>query len=103
MKTRVSLKYFVNNCRYLVILGAEKYDFIYNSIRCLIWVKSGITYINSHSCAKIKVDSQDSLPLEKTMTVHNVIILIRSVFNEYIDNYYCNIFLEKALHELPKK
>ena len=37
------------------------------------------------------------------MTVHNVIILIKSVFNEYIDNYYCNIFLEKALHELPKK
>ena len=33
---------------------------------------------------------------------HNVIILIRSVFNKN-SNYYYNIFLEKASFELPKK
>ena len=31
--------------RYLVLIGNEKYDFIYNMIRYLISVKSGITYI----------------------------------------------------------
>ena len=35
---------------------------------------------NNH--AKIKVDSYDSLPLEKPMTFHNVIILIKSFFNK---------------------
>ena len=62
--------------RYLVLFGSEKYDSIYNRIRYLISVKSGIAYVISHNYAKIKVDSFDSLPLEKAMTVHNVIILL---------------------------
>ena len=37
------------------------------------------------------------------MTFHNVIILIKSVFNKDKNNYYYNIFLEKASYELPKK
>ena len=55
----------------------------------------------SHDYAKIKVDSFDSLPLEKAMTFHHVIILIKSVFNRDKNSYY-NIFLLKALYELPK-
>ena len=34
-----------NGTRYLVLLGAEKYDSIYSRIRYLIGVKSGITYV----------------------------------------------------------
>ena len=49
--------------RYFVLFGDEKYGFIYNRIRYLIGVKSGITYVISHNYAKIKVDSYDSLPL----------------------------------------
>ena len=52
--------------RYLVLFGDEKYDFIYNRIIYLIGVKSGITYVISHNYAKIKVDSYDSLPSEKS-------------------------------------
>ena len=52
--------------------------------------------------AKITVDSYDSLPLEKEMTFHDVIILIKSVFNKDKKNYYYNIFLEKASYELTK-
>ena len=65
--------------RYLVLFGSEKYDFIYSRIKYPIGVKSGITYVIFHSYGKIKVDSYDSLPLEKTMTFHNVIIVIKSV------------------------
>ena len=43
--------------RCLVLFGNEKYDYIYNSIKYLISVKSGIAYIGSHNYAKIKVDS----------------------------------------------
>ena len=86
--------------KYLVLFGSGKYDFIYNR---LIIVKSGITYVISHNYAKIKVDSYDSLPLEKTMTFRNVIKLIKSFFNKDENNYYYNIFLEKSSNELPKK
>ena len=75
-------------------------DSIYIRIRYLIGVKNGITNMISHNYAKIKLDSYDSLPLEKTITFHDVIILIKSVFN---NNYYYNLFLERASHELPKK
>ena len=68
--------------RYLELFGSEKYDFVYNKIRYLISVKSSITYINFHNYAKIKVDSCNSLPLEKTMNFHDVIIPIKSVFNK---------------------
>ena len=75
-------------------------DSIYIRIRYLIGVKNGITNMISHNYAKIKLDSYDSLPLEKTITFHDVIILIKSVFN---NNYYYNLFLERASYELPKK
>ena len=56
--------------KYLVLLGPEKYDAIYNRIRCLMSLKSSITYILSHYFAKINVHSCDSLPIEKILTLH---------------------------------
>ena len=50
-----------------------------------------------------KVDSYNSLPLEKTLTSYNIIILIESVFNKDKNNYYYNILLEKDSYELHKK
>ena len=49
----------------LTLSGSEKYDTIYNRIRYVISLKSGITYIFSHYFTKIKVDSFNSLPIEK--------------------------------------
>ena len=89
--------------KYLVLFGVEKYDFIYSRIRYLIGIKSGIKYVISHNYANIKVDTYDSFPLEKTMTFHNVIILIMSVWNKDKNNYFYNLFLEKASYELTKK
>ena len=50
----------------------------------------------------MKVDSSDFFIFEKTMTFHDVIMLIKSVFNTDKNNYYYNIFWEKASYELPK-
>ena len=71
-------------------------------MRYLIGVKSGITYAISHYYAKIKVDSYNSLPLEKQLIFLNVIILFKSDFNKDKNNYYYNIFVEKGSYELPK-
>ena len=89
--------------RYLVLSRSEKYDFTYHKFRYLTGIKSDNTYVISHNYAKFKVDSYDSLPLEKTMTFDNVIILIKSVFNKNNNDYWSNIFLEKSSFELPKK
>ena len=88
--------------RYLKLLEPGKYHDIFNWIIYLIGVKSEIIYVISHNYAKIKVDSYNVLPLEKTLTFYNVIIHIKSVFNKDRNNYYYNIFLEKGSNELPK-
>ena len=51
--------------RYLIFFGSEKYDAIYNGIRYIISLKSSITCVLFYYYAKIKVDSYDSLPIEK--------------------------------------
>ena len=44
----------------------------------------------------MQVDSYNFLPLEKTITFHDVILLIKSVWNKDKNNYYYNIFLENV-------
>ena len=88
--------------RYLVLFGPEEYDAISNRIRYLSSQISGITYVISYNYARIKIDLYDSLPLEKTLTLHNVVILIKSVLNKNQNHYYYNMFLEKGSYQLPK-
>ena len=66
-------------------------------------LKCGITYVISHNYARIKIDSFDILPLEKTLTLHNFIIFIKSVFNKNQNDYCYNIFLKKYLLQLAEK
>ena len=48
---------------------------------------------------KVRIDSYNSLPIEKISTFHNIIILSKSVVNENKKKYYFNIFLEKGLYK----
>ena len=76
-------------------------------------MKSEITFVISHNYAKIKVDSFNSFPLEKTLTFQNVLILIKSVFNKnritttiiYFQKKVCTNYLKltiinKFLHRI---
>ena len=69
-----------NGLKYLALFGSEKYHAIFNGIRYLIRLKSSISCIASHNYAKIKIDSDDDLLFEKTLTFHNAVILLKSVF-----------------------
>ena len=71
----------------------------YNGIGYLISEKSGITDSINHDFARIRIDLYNSLSIEKTLSFHYVIILIKSVVNKKESNYYCNIFLEKGSHK----
>ena len=61
--------------------------------------KIGVTFSINHNFARIRIDSYNSLPIEKILTFHNVIILIKSVVSKNKNSYYYNIFLEKGLFE----
>ena len=85
--------------RYLILFGSEKFDAIYLMISYKPKKQYHIFF--SHCYAKIKVDSYDFLPIEKTLTLH-VIILIKSVLNEDKNHYYY-MFLEKCSDQLAAK
>ena len=85
-----------NGTRYLVLFGFGLYYAILNRIRYLISEKSGIKESINQNFGKIRIDSYNSLPIEKTLTFHNVIILIKSVVNKNENNYCYNILLEKG-------
>ena len=68
-------------------------------------IKDSIEKINNKSgeygkdFMKIKFDSDDSLPLNKTLKLHNMTIIVRSVFEED-GKYYPQVFLDECLYEL---
>ena len=72
-----------------MLFSSEKYDAMCDKIRSLI----NIGYVISHNYARIKIDLYDSL------TFHNVMILIKSVFDKDQNHYYYNIFLGKCSYK----
>ena len=68
-------------------------------------IKNSIEKINNRSgeygkdFMKIKFNSDDNLPLNKTLKLHNVTIIIRSVFKED-GKFYAQVFLDECLYEL---
>ena len=48
---------------------------------------------------KIKFNSDDNLPLNKTLKLHNITIIIRSVFEED-GKHHPQVYLDKCLYEL---
>ena len=63
-----------------MVLGGN--DAIYDKIRYLKSEERGITDGMNHNFAIIRIDSYNSLPIEKALAFHNVIILIKSVVNK---------------------
>ena len=85
-----------NGIKYKVL---SKYNEIYDRIRYLISKKSGIAKSISHNFARIRIDSYNSLPFEKILTFHNIIILIKSAVNKDKNNSYYNIFFKKGSYK----
>ena len=54
-----------NWTKYLVLFGPKTYDAVFDRIRFLIGLKSGITYVDSHNHTEIKINSDDDLTLKK--------------------------------------
>ena len=85
--------------RYLVLLAFKKYDAIYKMTRYLMTERSGIADSVNHNFEGIRIDSFNSLPIEKYIDFHNAIILIKPVVNKNKNEHYYNIYLEKGLYK----
>ena len=48
---------------------------------------------------KIKINSDADLPLNKTIEIHEVTIVVRAVFHEN-NKYYLQVFSDECLYEL---
>ena len=73
--------------KYLVLFEIERYQTIFDIIRYLVWLKSRIAYFD-FIYPKIQIDSADYLPLQKTLMMHNFVILDKSDFDKN-SNPYC--------------
>ena len=51
---------------------------------------------------KIKFNSDDKLPLNKTIQIPNMIIVVRATFHE-INKYYPQVFLDECLYKLQTR
>ena len=87
-----------NGTKYLELFGPQIYYAVYDRTNCLINEKNDAKYIINHNFARTRIDSCNSLPIQKTLTFH-VIILITSVVNKNKNNSYLNTFLGKGSYE----
>ena len=62
-------------------------------------LKRKISDVFNHKYTKIKINLVNGLPLEKTLNKHNVVILIKTVFNEDCNHYYRHVLLEKCSYK----
>ena len=77
----------------------KKYNDVFNVIRSKIKKISGDECDYEKDSLKIKFNSDDDLPLNKQLRFHNMIITIRSVFQED-GKLYPQVFLNETLYEL---
>ena len=56
----------------------------------------------SHYFSKIKIDSYPSLPIKKTLTLHDIAIDIKSALNKNENQYYYKKFLERRSFNIAR-
>ena len=77
----------------------KKYNNVFNGIINKIKKLSGDECDYERDYMKIKFSSEDDLPLNKQLKFHNMVITIRSVFEED-SKLYPQVFLDDTLYEL---
>ena len=74
----------------------KKYADVRNEIKA---INGGIINGYKKDYMKSKLNSEDDLPLNKPLKIHEITIVIKSVFEES-GKHYPQVFLDDALYEL---
>ena len=77
----------------------KAYEELWNKIKCLIRSVANNSYNCDEKYIKMKFNSDDDLPLKKTLELYNMIIVVRFAFHEE-KRYYPQVFLDECLHKL---
>ena len=93
------IRVYGDEFRHLVLFDYELFDKICDKIKYFISKKSDISDSISHNFGNIRIDSYNSLPIEKILTFHNVIILIKWGVNKNKNECYYNICVEKGSYK----
>ena len=92
-----------DNVWYLIIFGdagvLRKFANIWKSIRAKIEENTGGIVQYDKDYMKIKFESNDNLPTDNIVNMHQATIIIRSVFAQN-DQFYPLLFLDVVLYEL---
>ena len=81
-KIDIFIRLCVSEFKHLILFVYGLFDKICDKIKHSISEKSAITDSVNHSFRKIRIDSYNSLHIEKMLTSHNIVILIKSVVNK---------------------
>ena len=91
-----------DNVWYLIIFGdadvLRKFANIWKSIRAKIEENTGGIVQYDKDYMKIKFESNDNLPTDKTVNIHLATIIIRSVFAQN-GKFYPQLFLDDGLYK----
>ena len=94
-----------DNVWYLIIFGdadvLRKFVNIWKSIRAKIEENTGGIVQYDKNYMKIKFESNDNLPIDNIINMHQVTTITRSVFVQN-SKFYRQLFLDDALYELKK-
>ena len=77
----------------------KKYEKLWNKIRDLIKLITKNSEDYDEKYMKIKFNSDDQLPLNKMIEIHNGEIVVRVVFHKN-NKYYPHMALDECLYEL---
>ena len=77
----------------------NKYEELWSKIRDLIILITKNSDDHDGEYMKIKFNSDDELPLNKTIEIPCMIIVARAVFHEN-NKYYPQVFLDECLYKL---
>lgn len=91
-KTLVYERSHKNFDQYKILFVSAKKDSIFDRVRCLIKLKICNEYVVCHNYAKIKINSDDDLLLEKKL----------NFYQEDHDNYFYKSVFEKRYYQLIK-
>ena len=95
----------INKGKYLTLVPTnetkekiKKYEELWSKIRYLIRSRTKNSEDYDENYMKIKFNSDDELPLNKTIEIPVMIIVVRASFHEN-KKYYPQVFLDECLHK----
>ena len=96
----------INENKYLMLVPTnekkeeiKKYEEVSSKIRDLIRLITKNTDDYDEKCMKIKFNSGDKLPLNKTIEIPSMITVVSAIFLEN-NKYYLQVFLDEYLHKI---